>query len=280
MRCLLPALLLCLVTTAPADPLLAKAAELENRLHARIGLAIDDTGSQRQWRYHADDRFALVSTFKLFACAALLAQAGEGGIDPEQQVTVHSQDLLAYAPEMAGKVNQAVSLNALCAATLRSSDNTAANLLLAQLGGPPGVTAMLRALGDPVTRLDRNEPDVNSAIPGDVRDTTTPAASLASLRAVTLGDGLPPADRAQLIAWLRDNRVAGSLLRAGLPEGWVVADRTGAGGHGARGILAVFWPPRRAPWVVSIYIGDTQATLAERDAAIAELGRVLAALAT
>jgi beta-lactamase class A len=163
----------------------------------------------------------------------------------------------------------------MCRETLRTSDNTAANKVLEALGGPQAVTAFLRKVGDTTTRLDRNEPELNEGKPGDDRDTTTPAAMAATLKTLLLDNVLEPAYRAQLKDWLIADEVGGPLLRAGVPASWIVADRTGAGGFGTRGIIAVMWPPKREPVVAAIYLTGTKASMDDRNRAIADIGRAI-----
>ncbi|MFC4298426.1 class A beta-lactamase [Castellaniella hirudinis] len=281
-----PAILLCIAAlgaggcshaaSAADDGILAKAREIETRLDARVGLAIQDTGNGRSWRYRADERFPMMSTFKTLACGALLHQADEGRIDLETAVQVTQADLVPYAPVSKAWVGQRVGLRDLCAATMRTSDNVAANKVLEHIGGPQAVTAFVRGVGDRVTRLDRYEPDLNEGTPGDARDTTSPATMANTLRALVLDRVLSAASKAQLTEWLIGNEVGGPLLRAGIPRAWRIGDRTGAGGHGSRGVIAVMWPPAHAPIVAAIYITDTEASMDERNAAIAELGAALA----
>lgn len=269
------ALLAFLAGALPAraeDPVLAAADAAAVRLKARVGLAIRDTGSGRTWLRSADARFPMASTFKALACAALLAEGRT-----EQTVRLTRAELLPHSPVTERRVGEEMTLGDLCAATLATSDNAAANRVLAAIGGPAGLTAFLRGLGDTTTRLDRTEPTLNEGRPGDPRDTTTPAAMMRTLETLALGNGLSAPERAQLVDWMRDNAVAGALLRAGLPGDWQVADRSGAGGAGSRGIIAVLWPPGRAPLVAAIYITGTSASLEARDAAIADIGRALAA---
>lgn len=258
------------------DGALAAAAQrIEAELGARVGLSVYDTGSGTTWRHRADERFAMASTFKVLACGALLAGADAGSLDPEQRVEIGEGDILSYAPVTEQRVGETMSLGALCEATMRTSDNTAANLVLDALGGPAALTGFVRALGDEATRLDRREPELNQATPGDPRDTTTPAAMTNTLRTLVLGDALTPGSRERLRQWLVGNEVGGPLLRAGIPADWRIGDRTGAGGHGTRGIVAVLWPPQRAPLVAAIYITETDAAMDRRNAAIAALGAVL-----
>ena len=170
-----------------------------------------------------------------------------------------------------------MSLAELCEAAITQSDNAAANLLLAQLGGPAGLTQSLRALGDPETRLDRWELELNEALPGDPRDTTTPAAMVANLHNLVLGDGLSPASRGQLAGWLIANKTGDDCLRAGTPAGWRVGDKTGAGERGTRNDIAILWPPGRAPIVVAAYITGATVSLERRNAALSAVAKAVAA---
>jgi beta-lactamase class A len=252
------------------------ARRIEAQLEARVGLAILDTGSGVSSQYRAEERFPMASTFKVLACAALLARADAGKEDPDRRVAVAASDLVTYSPVTESLVGQDVSLRALCAATMSTSDNTAANKVLEALGGPEGVTDFLRLLGDETTRLDRWETALNEGAAGDPRDTTSPAAMAASLQALVLGDALSARSRAQLTRWLVENQTGGPLLRAGIPDNWRIGDRTGAGGQGTRGVVAVIWPPRQFPLVVVVYITGTKASMDARNAAIAEIGKALA----
>jgi len=255
--------------------MVSKAREIESRLGARVGLAVYDTGRGTSWLYHADERFPLTSTFKAFACAALLHQVDTGQTALDHTVRVTQADLVPYAPIMEMLVGQEVSLAHICSAALRLSDNAAGNMVLDRIGGPDGLTGYLRGIGDAMTRLDRREPELNEAAPGDLRDTTTPAAIAGSLRRLVLGDAMSTSSRSQLMAWLVADEVGGPLLRAGVPADWHIADRTGAGGHGSRGVVAVMWPPGQAPIVAAIYVTGTDATMDQRNRAIAELGAAL-----
>ena len=257
-----------------SDPLVELVTALEEKLDARIGLAIHDLENQNAWEYRADERFPMASTFKALACAALLSRGKDAMNAP---VEIAAADLITYSPVTETLVGQSVRASELCDATMRTSDNTAANKVLDVVGGPAAVTEFLRTIGDGNTRLDRWEPELNEGTPGDLRDTTTPRAIALSLRELVLGNALDEAAREQLTAWLLSNEVGDPLLRAGVPADWRVGDRTGAGGHGTRGIIAVMWPPNRAPVVAAIYMTETAVSMEERNAAIAEIGGALAA---
>lgn len=256
------------------DRLAATAQAMEAQLGAEIGVAVYRSGDDTWSLYKADQRFPMASTFKVLACAALLAS------DVPDAATLQVEALEEYSPVTEGLVGQAVSPYDMCDATMRTSDNTAANLVLEAIGGPLAVTQIVRGLGDNVTRLDRREPELNEGTPGDPRDTTTPRAMAETLHRLILGDGLAVPDQGVLAEWLKANEVGGPLLRAGLPRDWTIGDRTGAGGYGTRGVVAVMWPPGQAPIVAAIYITGTEASMDERNAAIAALGRVIAELET
>lgn len=258
-----------------ADALTAKAMEIEASLGGRAGFAILDTETGTQWSYRAEERFPMMSTFKAFACAAVLARTDAGQEDLERPVAIEQSDLVTYSPVTEPLAGTSMTLAELCHATMTTSDNTAGNLVLRSLGGPEGFTGFMRSIGDGTTRLDRWETELNEARPGDPRDTTTPAAVAASLQKLVLGDVLSGTARRQLRDWLAGNEVADALLRASLPEGWRIGDRTGAGENGSRGIIAVIWPPERQPVLAAIYLTGTMADMDARNEAIAEIGGVL-----
>ncbi|EAU43273.1 Beta-lactamase class A [Fulvimarina pelagi HTCC2506] len=254
------------------------AAKLEDRLETRVGVFVLDTGTGETWEHRADERFPMASTFKSFACSALLDKAAKGSLALDDTVAVEVSDLVTYSPVTEKRVGSRLSLREACEATLRTSDNTAANIVLEALGGPQAVTDFMRSIGDDATRLDRYETALNEARPGDARDTTTPRAAAESLRTLLLDDGLGASDRQLLGNWMRSNEVAGPLLRAGIPDTWIAADRSGAGGFGTRGVTAVLWPPEHAPFVVAAYLTGREIPMESRNEALAEIGRAVAGL--
>ena len=199
-------------------PRLTAAARAEEAaLGARIGVAALDTGTGEVWRYRADERFPLDSTHKAFGCAALLAKADRGEVSLETHVAIAPADLVPNSPITEKLIApKTPTLADMCAAALAVSDNTAANFVLTALGGPGGVTAFFRSLGDAVSRLDRTEPELNEATPGDPSDTTTPAAAVADLDKILLGNALKPASRARLAQWMLEDRVAGAFVAGGV----------------------------------------------------------------
>ncbi len=251
-------------------------ARIETASRGRLGVAVLDSGSGAQAGHRADERFAMCSTFKLLAAAAVLARVDAGAERLDRRVRFARRDLLAHAPATRERVATGMTLAELCEAAVTLSDGTAGNLLLAAIGGPPGFTAYARSLGDTVTRLDRIEPALTSAIPGDPRDTTSPAAMLGTLRNLVLGTALAMGSREMLIGWLLGSRTGAARLRAGMP-GWRVGDKTGSGARGTTNDVAVAWPPGRAPIVVTAYLTETAVPPAQRNATLAAVGRAVAA---
>jgi beta-lactamase class A len=248
---------------------------IEENLGGRLGVAILDTGNGRRLEYHAGDRFPFCSTFKFLAAAAILQKVDKKELDLNQQVPYGPIDLLDWAPITKKHVQEgSMSLDALCAAAIEYSDNTAGNLLLQTIGGPRDLTDFVRSLGDPITRLDRNEPTLNTAIKGDERDTTSPAAMLNNLKSLLLGNTLADASRLKLEAWLIKNTTGAKRLRAGLPSTWQIGDKTGTGENGATGDIAIVRPPNRPPILVVVYTVESAAPsekINEAFAAIAKL---------
>jgi beta-lactamase class A len=256
-------------TPAPAP----RFRPLERRFDARLGVYALDTGTGREIAYRADARFPYASTFKAFAAAAMLRRYGLDGL--ERTVPITRLDA-AISPVTQRRVGTRMSLKALSSAAVRYSDNTAANLLLDHLGGPKGLDAILEDVGDDVTRMERREPDLGDWAPGATRDTTTPRAFAGDLRAFVLGDALKPRERAQLVRWLRTNTTGDELIRAGVPRGWVVGDKTGTGStYGARNDIAVVWPPGRAPIVIAIMSNRRAPDAEHSDALIARAATVV-----
>jgi beta-lactamase class A len=251
--------------------------ELEEASGGRLGVALLDTASGVHAGHRTDERFPMCSTFKLLAVAAVLARVDRREEQLERIVRFTPKDIVTYSPATETRVGDAgMSINELCAAAITLSDNTAGNLLLAAIGGPTGLTAFARTLGDDMTRLDRIEPDLNEALSGDPRDTSTPAAMLSNLRALTFGNVLSPASKAQLIEWLIQNKTGDKRLRAGLPTGWKVGDKTGSGARGTTNDLAIVWPSEHPPVLVSVYLTAATADDDQRNLTIAAVGKKIA----
>lgn len=258
----LPALSSAAPARAPAWSELLTALEAE--LGGLVGACALDTGSGARLTHRADERFAMCSTFKLPLAAAVLAKVDAGQLSLDAPVHFSARDMLPYAPITSAHLQAGVmTVGALCEAAVTVSDNPAANLLLPHVGGPSGLTRFLRELGDPVTRLDRTEPELNSNLPGDVRDTTTPRAMVTTVQALLLGSSLHPASREQLIGWMRACTTGAARLRAGFPADWRAGDKTGTGTRGAANDVAIVWPPQRAPWIVAVYLSGSRRKPAE-----------------
>jgi beta-lactamase class A len=264
---------LCAGMAAAREPL----AEIEARVGGRLGVAALDVASGRRIAWRADERFPMCSTFKTMAVAAVLKRVDSGRESLDRFVRYGQADLLSYAPVTKAHVAEGgMKLADLCAAAVELSDNTAANLILASIGGPPGWTRFVRSLGDGQSRLDRNEPTLNSCIPGDPRDTTTPAGMVGDLRATLLGGLLSPPSRDRLKTWMIASQTGLTKLRAGLPASWTVGDKTGNNGGGTSNDIAVAWAPG-GPIVIACYLtGADSSTVDARDAAIADVGRLVA----
>ncbi len=261
---------------------LAKAADrlatLEKSAGGRLGVAVIDSGSDATLLHRADERFPMCSTFKLLASAAVLKRVDAGSDVLGRFIRYGPADLLSYAPVTKAHLDQGgMTLGALCAAAIDWSDNTAANLVLDAIGGPAGFTAFARSLGDSVTRLDRDEPTLNTAIPGDPRDTTSPLAMARDLRSVLLGVVLSEASRAQLEAWLVADKVGDKRLRAGLPPGWGIGDKTGSGDHGTANTIAILRPPGRAPLLAAVYYTEGPDSMDALNAVHKQVAEIVAA---
>lgn len=254
-------------------------AGLERKHGGRLGVAVLDSAGGNPIAHRGDERFAMASTFKFVAAAFVLARVDRGEESLARRIVYARGELVTYSPiteKHAG--DGGLTVGEICDAAVTLSDNTAANLLLDSFGGPAALTAYARSLGDYATRLDRWETALNEAAPGDPRDTTTPAAMVGLLRETVLGTALSAASRAQLAAWLVANKTGDERLRAGVPRGWRVGDRTGSGGNNATNDVAVIWPPGRAPIVVAAYYAEARASAAERNAVLAEVGRLAASI--
>ncbi|SDZ01999.1 beta-lactamase class A [Lysobacter sp. yr284] len=262
---------------AAADAALrAKLAELEKRSGGRLGVSALDSGDGRRFDVRGGERFAMCSTFKFLLSAAVLHKVDRGDLDLQQRIAVPKSALVPHAP-FTGPLAEAggdASVAQLCEATMTLSDNPAANLLLPLVGNPDGLTRFLRGIGDPTTRLDRNEPELNTAIPGDPRDTTSPNAMLASMRALLLGDALSAASRTQLADWLIANKTGDKRLRAGLPKDWRIGDKTGSG-NGTTNDIAIVWPSGRKPVFIVTYLTQATGEDEQRSAILADAARAL-----
>lgn len=244
--------------------------ELERRHDARLGLYAVDTGTGTVVAHRADERFAHASTSKLLLAGAVLERRGTAALSERVPVPATT---VPHSPATQPRAGASMTWAEVLDAALRLSDNTAANLLAQDLGGPAGVTEVLRGWGDDVTRVDRLEPDLNGAVPGDERDTSTPRVLAGHLRALALGDRLDAGARDRLVGWMRSSETGAALVRAGVPDGWTVADRSGGAAYGSRHDLAVVWPPSGAPVVLAVMTSRETEDAEGRDALVADAAR-------
>jgi beta-lactamase class A len=263
--------------TADAKPVNDPFGELEASLGGRVGVFGLDTASGRALAHRADERFAMCSTFKWALAAAVLERVDREELRLDAEVRFDAGDLLDYAPLTTEHVGSgSMTIQELAEAIVTISDNTAANLLLPKVGGPAGLTAFFRTLGDSVTRLDRNEPMLNTNHPGDPRDTTSPRAMVGAMQRVLSGGRLSARSRTLLTRWMLGCKTGRDRLRAGLPKAWTVGAKTGTGRNGAANDVAVAWPPARRPIFVAAYLSDSKQPPERLSAAHAEIGRIVA----
>ena len=255
----------------------ARIAALERQNGGRLGVMATDTETGASISYRSDERFPLCSTFKFLAAAAILRRVDAGSEKLERNIAYGASDLVTYSPVTQDHAGDGMPLGAICAAAVEWSDNTAGNLMLGTIGGPQGLTQYVRSLGNSVTRLDRTEPTLNTAIPGDERDTTSPQAMISDIKRILLGEELSAASRKQLEAWLIDDRVSAKRIRAGLPPTWRAGDKTGSGDNGTANTVAILWPPAGAPILAAVYYTGSSASADVRNGVHAEIGRIVAA---
>jgi beta-lactamase class A len=276
-------LMSAVLATLAAGPALATApqksegqpwAVIEAASGGRLGVAVLHTADGRIEGHRLDERFPMCSTFKWLAAARVLARVDAGQEQLDRRIPYGREVLLPHSPITEQHVGAGMTLGGLCEATITVSDNAAANLILATYGGPAALTRYARTLGDRVTRLDRTEPALNEAKPGDPRDTSSPRAMAGLLRTAVLGDALSPRSREQLARWLEATSTNGKRLRADLPGGWRMGSKTGTGARGTTNDVGLFWPPDgRAPIVVAAFLTESQAPEAARNGGIAAVAR-------
>jgi beta-lactamase class A len=267
-----------LAVPAFANDATSPLAALERRNGGRLGVAALDTASGRRVGHRGDELFPLCSTFKFLAAAFVLARVDRGEEKLDRRVVFSDKDLVTYSPVTKNHVGPGgMSMAEICEAAVTLSDNTAGNLQLASFGGPAGLTAYARSLGDRATRLDRIETELNEAKPGDPRDTTTPVAMLDTMQRLLISDALSASSRDRLIGWLLASKTGARRLRAGLPADWRVGDKTGTGNNGTANDVAIAFPPGRAPILITAYYTESTIPDDARNAVIAEAGRLAVA---
>lgn len=268
-----PALAACSAFAEDAPPALAA---YEQATGGRIGLYAESitTGARIAWR--ADERFVMCSSFKASLAALILARVDRGTEDLTRMIPYGPKDLQPYAPAARENLAKgAMPVADMCKAIVELSDNTCANVLLAHVGGPAALTEFWRSIGDTVTRLDHNEPELNRSPPGDPHDTTTPAAMAATLRRLILGNVLSSGSRERLTGWMVNCKTGGNRLRGGLPTGWKIGDKTGNNGADAAADIAIVWPRPGRPIVITGYTQGGKPTAPQLEAIFAEIGRAV-----
>lgn len=255
----------------------ARLADLERKNGGLLGVAVLNLATGTRIGHRNAERFPMCSTFKFLAGAHVLARVDRGQERLDRRIVYGKDKLVPYAPVTEKHADgSGLTVAELCHAAITLSDNTAGNLLLESFGGPEGLTAWLRSIGDGVTRLDRWEPELNEGAPGDPRDTTTPDAMLDTMRRTLFGDALSEGSRKQLADWAVATSTGSKRLRAGFPADWRAGDKTGTGQRGMTNDIAVAWPAKGGPLLVTVYYRDSTIPADQRDAVIAEVGRIAA----
>lgn len=251
---------------------------LEKKAQGRLGVHIVDTATGREYGYRSDERFMMLSSFKLLASALVLARADRSDESLERRIRYRKQDLVPWSPvTKAFADGEGLTLAQLCHAAITTSDNTAANLILASYGGPEALTAFARQIGDAVTRLDRIEPELNVRVGAEPLDTTSPRAMTKTMQALLTGNVLSPPSRQLLLQWLFANTTGDKRLKAGIPTGWTIGDKTGTNKTDSNDI-GILLPPRGAPIIVTAYLAEAVVSSQLREETIAEVGRLAASI--
>lgn len=269
---------IALASGAAAASSASQLKRIHKRVGGRLGVHILDSQSGKRITFDDDSRFAMASTVKLSLAASLLWQVDHGAFPLSHTLPVGRHDVLANSPVVEPRVAagvDAMSVRDLCVAAVTYSDNAATNVLLGAMGGPSALTAFVRSIGDEVTRFDRTELELNSNLPGDVRDTTTPHAMADTMLKIFTQDVLSLSARALLIEWISATRSGLNRVRAGLPKDWQAGDKPGTGANGAFNDLVVAWPPGRRPILAAIYMSESTRTPQELAAAQAEIGVIM-----
>lgn len=274
---LLPLLAMAPVHADESGAINAAMAKLEQQFGGHIGMVAIDTGSGKRIGFRADERFPMCSSFKMVLAAAVLKKSVDTPGLMQKKIAISAADMLQHAPITTKHLGGTLPVEALCEAAVSYSDNPAANLLLKEISGPAGLTAFARSIGDKELRSDRYELELNAAVPGDLRDTTTPAAMAGTVQALVLGKALPPAQQQLLKDWMLRNTTGDAKIRAGVPAKWVVAEKTGnCGRYGASNDSGVLYPPGRAPIVLAIYTSRPRQEDQGSDAIIAAVAKLVA----
>jgi beta-lactamase class A len=254
-----------------------RIADLEKQNGGRLGVAVISLSGERLLSVRGNERFAMCSTFKALLGAAVLARVDAKRESLGRMVSYQESDLLDYAPITKDNLaSGGMSIAALNEASIQYSDNTAANLLLDTIGGPAALTAFLRSLGDTTTRLDRNEPSLNSNLANDDRDTSTPSAMASSMQRLLHGKTLSLTSKEQLKAWMFGNTTGDARLKAGFDKNWLIGDKTGTGPHGAVNDIAIVYPRGMPPFVIAVFYTGSSASAEVKNKVIADVASLVA----
>lgn len=260
---------------APSAEFASKIAALESQHGGRLGVSVISANGAQLFSYHADQRFAMCSTFKALLGAFVLARVDAQQEFLDRPIRYTSANILDYAPITKKELATGhMTVSELNAASIQYSDNTAANLLLDAVGGPAALTQYLRSIGDKTTRLDRNEPTLNSNTADDERDTSTPHAMAATLQKLLVGDYLSPASKEQLKTWMFGNTTGDAKLRAGFDKFWIIGDKTGSGENGASNDVAIVFPRGLPPFIITVFYTGSAASGDAKNGVLAEVAKV------
>lgn len=277
-RSVLCLLLGACIASPPPQSILDDLAAIEARSGGRLGVALIDSDGTLRAGYRSAERFAMCSTFKLPLAAMVLDRVGSGAMTLDQPLNVTKAEMVAYSPYVEAQLAMVppapVTVGAAAGAAVSLSDNTAANLLLDQMGGPDGFTAWLRSKGDMVTRLDRREPALNENLFGDPSDTTSPLAIARTTRVLVTGDGLAAAQQKTLFGWMKATSTGLQRIRGGLPPTWVAGDKTGSCGN-AFNDIAVFTTDANRTYTLAIYLDRPAVKGEQANAIIADATRIV-----
>jgi beta-lactamase class A len=267
---------LCFSIQANAESNIQKnLSDLEKSAHGRLGISAIDTNNNYQIEYKDNERFAFCSVNKVIGVSAILKQNMKDKNLLQQKIKYQKKDIVDYSPITEKNAAREMTISELCAAAIKYSDNTAINLLMKKLGGLDAVNRFARSIGDNQFRIDRWEPELSTAIPGDIRDTTTPLAMTTSFQKLTYGDVLAAPQHDLLITWLLENTTGNERIRAGVPKNWSVGDKTGTGEYGTTNDVAIIWPTNCKPIIMTIFFTQPIKSAKKRNDVLAKAAHLL-----
>lgn len=244
--------------------------KLENSFDGKIGIYAINTNNNQIIAYRADERFPVQSTMKLIGVATLLKQSQTDKDLLQKKINYSENDLISWHPITGKYVKTGMTLEALAEAAMSYSDNSAINFIMRTLGGPKVVTDFAHSIGNKSFNVACYDGDLNSN-PKSIKDTATPKDMAISVQKLTLGNVLTPSQRTILLTWMRNNTTGYKRIRAGVPIGWTVAEKTG-GGLGSYGIandIGILWSPLCKPIILAIYTVQNKKSAKSRDDIVA-----------